>query len=180
MEKVDMNNNHKPIEISLKKPLSNQEMEIITKLERIFPKSDFFFKTSNSKCIFHLREIDIRYFKDMIRSLKTEYKLGMVENIFSKLISNVEEIKSYGLKGRKRLYVGYNRERKVKNRKEKERARVIYYYAIDHNFSEEDNELPNKFSNKIICGDSAKILKKLPENCVDLIFTSPPYNFGLD
>jgi DNA modification methylase len=23
-------------------------------------------------------------------------------------------------------------------------------------------------------------LRKLPDNCVDLIFTSPPYNFGLD
>ncbi|NVM01414.1 MAG: site-specific DNA-methyltransferase, partial [Candidatus Helarchaeota archaeon] len=27
--------------------------------------------------------------------------------------------------------------------------------------------------------DSLEILKKLPNNCIDLVFTSPPYNFGL-
>lgn len=31
------------------------------------------------------------------------------------------------------------------------------------------------FTNSIIEGDCEKILKKLPDNCVDLIFTSPPY-----
>ncbi|NMD00107.1 MAG: site-specific DNA-methyltransferase, partial [Bacteroidales bacterium] len=36
------------------------------------------------------------------------------------------------------------------------------------------------FVNKIICSDSLNILKKLPDNCIDLVFTSPPYNFGLD
>ena len=36
------------------------------------------------------------------------------------------------------------------------------------------------FHNKIICGDSLKELQHLPDNCVDLVFTSPPYNFGLD
>ena len=34
--------------------------------------------------------------------------------------------------------------------------------------------------NKIIVGDSEFVLKQLPDNCIDLIFTSPPYNFGLD
>ena len=30
-------------------------------------------------------------------------------------------------------------------------------------------------SNNIICGDCEEVLKIFPENCVDLIFTSPPY-----
>mgnify|MGYP006271792527 CR=1 FL=1 len=30
--------------------------------------------------------------------------------------------------------------------------------------------------NKIIHGDSLEILKKIPENSVDLIFADPPYN----
>lgn len=29
--------------------------------------------------------------------------------------------------------------------------------------------------NKIICEDSLKVLREMPDNCVDLIFTSPPY-----
>jgi DNA modification methylase len=42
----------------------------------------------------------------------------------------------------------------------------------------ENNNLPKEFENKIICGDSEEILKKIPNNCIDLIFTSPPYNFN--
>lgn len=37
----------------------------------------------------------------------------------------------------------------------------------------------NKFVNKIICADSLKILKKMPDNSVDIIITSPPYNFEM-
>ena len=76
--------------------------------------------------------------------------------------------------------VDKNKERKVKNRKQKEATRGKHYYANAHNFSEENNLLPAEFTNKIICGDSQIVLKQLPDNCIDLIFTSPPYNFGLD
>jgi site-specific DNA-methyltransferase (adenine-specific) len=31
------------------------------------------------------------------------------------------------------------------------------------------------FVNQIICGDCAEVLKDFPDNCIDLIFTSPPY-----
>ena len=55
-----------------------------------------------------------------------------------------------------------------------------YYYAQDHNSSEKNNEISKECINKIIVGDSEEVLKKLPDNCIDLIFTSPPYNFGLD
>jgi len=33
----------------------------------------------------------------------------------------------------------------------------------------------NFFTNSIICGDCEKVLKDLPNCCIDLIFTSPPY-----
>ena len=33
----------------------------------------------------------------------------------------------------------------------------------------------NSSLNRIICGDCEETLKKFPDNCVDLIFTSPPY-----
>lgn len=38
----------------------------------------------------------------------------------------------------------------------------------------------NIMTNKIICGDSRNTLKDIPSNFVDIIITSPPYNFGLD
>lgn len=56
----------------------------------------------------------------------------------------------------------------------------MYYYANDNNFSKKNNDIPNEYQNKIICGDSEEILKRLPDNCIDLVFTSPPYNFGLE
>jgi len=55
----------------------------------------------------------------------------------------------------------------------------MYYYAEGNNFKKENSELPESFINQIICGDSESILKQIPDNCIDLVFTSPPYNFGL-
>jgi DNA modification methylase len=38
--------------------------------------------------------------------------------------------------------------------------------------------------NTIICGDAVKVLKKLPDECVDMVLTSPPYwnlrNYGVE
>jgi DNA modification methylase len=35
--------------------------------------------------------------------------------------------------------------------------------------------IPNEFVNKIIYGDCEQVLKAIPDNSIDLIFTSPPY-----
>lgn len=35
---------------------------------------------------------------------------------------------------------------------------------------------PQDFINKIICGDSLKIMHQIPNKAIDLIVTSPPYN----
>lgn len=34
----------------------------------------------------------------------------------------------------------------------------------------------DKYIDRIICGDSLKIMRKMPSECVDLVITSPPYN----
>ena len=75
---------------------------------------------------------------------------------------------------------GLNKERKVINRKKKEKDRVKHYYSADSGFLSVNKKLPSDYENKIITGDSLEVLKGLPNNCIDLIFTSPPYNFGLD
>lgn len=33
-----------------------------------------------------------------------------------------------------------------------------------------------KYINKIICGDSLSVMKNMPDECIDLAITSPPYN----
>jgi len=72
-----------------------------------------------------------------------------------------------------------NRERKVKNRDAKEILRGGSKKLNQTIFTAE-NPLINKFVNKIICADSEQLLKKLPDNSIDIIITSPPYNFGLE
>ncbi len=37
---------------------------------------------------------------------------------------------------------------------------------------------PDDFINKIICGDCLEVMKQMPDKCVDLVLTDPPYNVG--
>lgn len=78
------------------------------------------------------------------------------------------------------ILFGNRMAKKVKNRKEKELRRGKHFYANDNDFSVLNNTFPEEYIDTIVCADSRELLKKLPDNCVDLIFTSPPYNFGLD
>jgi len=40
-------------------------------------------------------------------------------------------------------------------------------------------EFPSDFVNKIICGDCLEVMKKMPDECLDLVVTSPPYNLAI-
>jgi len=70
------------------------------------------------------------------------------------------------------------REGKIKNRSFKEKIRKGTKLLKDVNFVLEEKKELRKFLNKIICGDAEKVLKKISENSIDIIITSPPYNFG--
>jgi len=41
-----------------------------------------------------------------------------------------------------------------------------------------ENRVPEEFLDKIVLGDAREVLKKLPENSIHLMITSPPYNVG--
>jgi len=156
-----------------------QDDVMLQRLFSLYPKKDIYFELTDNGLVVHIRELDFFNFKKNIESLAKNSN-GNTAKLLDSILYNIEKIKSYGLKGRKRLYVDYDRERKVKNRKEKERIRGTYYYARGNTFSRQNNKIPEQFINKIITGDSEEILKQFPENCIDLIFTSPPYNFGLE
>lgn len=53
------------------------------------------------------------------------------------------------------------------------------YKAYSKTFSTQNTPFPQAFTDKIINANSLDVLKQLPDNCVDLVFTSPPYNFGM-
>jgi len=162
--------------IEIEYPINQKILSYINELFSGFPKEDLFYELNENSLRIYLRKINFITFKRRIFSLLNDE----TKQVFQEILSKIENIRSYGIVGNKRVYVNYNEERKVKNRKLKERMRNPFFYARDHNFSKKNNPLPDEFKNKIIIGDSEEVLKQLPDNCIDLIFTSPPYNFGLD
>lgn len=139
-----------------------------------FPKKDAYMSLEGTSLHIMLIQLDMVKYREFLD------RLSISTDLIDKVFDIVNSIGSYGLKGSKRRFSGYNAERKVANRKVKEQNRSKHYYANDNNFSKVNTELPSEYENKIICADSLELLKKLPDNCIDIIFTSPPYNFGLD
>lgn len=137
---------------------------------------DFRVDVANGEPHVFVRQLDVERFRYDIQRLDDERLRG----VGAALLTAIEDIRSYGLRGGKRVFAGYNDERKVKGRKAKMEKRGAHYYANDGEFEKSAADLPSHLENKIICGDAEWALKQLPANCVDLIFTSPPYNFGLE
>lgn len=40
-------------------------------------------------------------------------------------------------------------------------------------------KFPKDFANKIVCGDCVDVMKNIPDQSIDLVVTSPPYNLGI-
>ena len=168
---------YKIIEIRHDSRLNDSEISLVSQLINKYPKGDIYFEIDYNRLNIYLRQLNLRKFKKDADVLSTLYgNAGLLHSI----VESIEKIRSYGLKGKKRVYVGYKDERKVKGRLQKVLKREKYFYAKDNNFSDKNNSIPEKFVNQILCSDSEIILKELPDNCIDLILTSPPYNFGLD
>lgn len=148
----------------------------IAMLNRHFDPEDFFVTHGGDVMEVWLRQVDMNDLAAIAKDSAREHdSAGPMDAI----LNAVTDIRSYGINGNKRLYVGYNKERKVVGRKEKELRRGKHFYANDHDFEQHTNLLPPDFTDRIVCGDSEEVLRQLPDNCVDLVFTSPPYNFGL-
>jgi DNA modification methylase len=183
-----MNENQKSeyvlISLPLDGGLNKFEYELIASIENKFKNNGFVFEFDNYNLYFYLKALDFDAFKEFIQS-SIDSEKGPVERYSQinqsllDLISKIGDIRSYGIKGKKRIYGDYNKERKVENRQYKIKNRGSHYYTKDNGFDKIINDLPEEFRNKIIVGDSETELKKLPGNCIDLIVTSPPYNFGL-
>ena len=166
---------YKQMEFSIERGLTLEEYNLLQKINNQFTKDDIYIEHTDNNILVYLNKIDLEKFESLIES---EKPAG--ESIFYNILEDIKNIGSYGIKGGKRVFIDYNKERKVSNRKAKEKKRSKQFYTEGHNFSTENNKCPEQFLDKIICGDSEQILKELPDNCIDLILTSPPYNFGLE
>ena len=164
---------YKSIQVPLSTPLTEEERGAIAGFNEHFHHSDACIVSNGVSLEVRLREMDMNELDRLISNFDKGNNF-----LLQKISEEVRSIGNFGIRSGKRVFVGYNRERKVKNRAKKEANRGKYYYAKD--FSKQNKSFPEAYENKIICGDSLEVLKKLPSNCVDLVFTSPPYNFGLD
>ncbi len=150
---------------------------LIEELNSRFNHSELSIVKSDDRYELHLREAVMSHVETVVEDLCRDSRYDAT--ILCSFLSTIKEQSSYGLSGDKRVYVGYNAERKVEGRKEKETRRGRHFYTNGASFDELANLLPEPYINQIHCGDSEQVLGQLPANCVDLIFTSPPYNFGL-
>lgn len=110
--------------------------------------------------------------------------IKLLENIkynplIQKTIEELYKIRSFSSSNGKIVFKSFNKDKRVKNKKENSKKRLAYEY-YKKEFSKTNNELNKKFINEIHCADSLDIIKKFPDNCIDIVLTSPPYNFGIN
>ena len=149
----------------------------VAALNSHFSPDDFHVLRNGASLDVWLRQLDLDSLADAVERVLGSHPTALP---LRQIDAAVRKIRSYGINGGKRLYVGYNRERKVVDRLAKARRRGKHYYANDHAFARENALLPGAFVDQVVCGDSEEVLRQLPDNSVDLVFTSPPYNFGLE
>ncbi len=169
-------NSYKKLILDRTKPLNEQELKALSRFSEMIAQNEIKILPKETYVEILLREADYKKLKKLSEELDKFHNT----KILSEILEKIDSLKSYGLKNGKRNYIDYNKERKVKNRKNKEQKRGQYFYATGHNFSKQNTEVPEEYTNKILCGDSEELLKNLPDNSVDIVFTSPPYNFGLE
>lgn len=168
----DSQQKYKQFVINNELTTSSNEVSAVSDQLLSLKRSDVLIKLNGDEIVLFANSVDL----NELNELQKKTNDPLIKIIVDKLLS----IGSYGYKDGMRFFVGFNKERKVIDRKRKEKIRSRFYYSKDNSFINNNNDLPPNYVNKIIAGDSQQVLKDIPDNCIDLVFTSPPYNFGLD
>lgn len=167
-------------------PIFKEEEDLLSALNKNCPSQEMRFSIEQGLVCMYLATFDPESFTRILEELREQtgvadlYHKHNYSDPFGTLLQQVLAIGSYGVRYGKRFYIGYADERKVSDRKDKVAVRGVHYYSRDHQFSRERNQLSEDLVNTVICGDSEEVLRSLPDNCIDLIITSPPYNFGME
>ena len=123
---------YKHIKLNANGSLGAKASEAVSALNSHFNPDDFFVTNSEDEMDVWLRQVNLNDLSEAVGRVSQEYGN---EAAMSEILRAVESVKSYGINGSKRLYVGYNSERKVVDRKLKEQRRGKHYYANDHDFA---------------------------------------------
>lgn len=155
---------YKTIKITITKHYQND----ISNALFIFKKAGLFVENNNEEISIYFDIVDIKYLEQQQENL-----------IVFNFLNELNKIKSYSSRNGKLVYASYKDDVKVKNKTQNKKNRLAYeYYKKD--FDTTNNVISNDLINRIHCEDSYNFLKKLPNNCIDIILTSPPYNFGIN
>ncbi len=115
----------------------NGEKEIVALFNRTFSPGDARLEYKDGKLVLFLRQINI---EDLQSLRKKDDPSGLLEEIYNAVIS----IKNYGVRNKKRVFIDFNKEKRVTNRKDKTEKRGMYFYARHHPFKKKNNSLPKK------------------------------------
>lgn len=114
--------------------------------------------------------VDMKYLET-----KKQISNKLIANIYDELL----KIRSFSILNGKLVFKSFNNDKKVVDKGGKKKKR-LGYEAFKKDFPPENNKISDALLNKIHCADSLEFLREMPDNCIDLIFTSPPYNFGIN
>lgn len=181
-------NNYKSVHFTVDFKINERILAAVSNYLLKQPEPHPYIKSNAAGYVFYFHTLDIKLLERDVEALNTQDLFSgsntaeskRAGEVLSAILHEVSQIGSYGIKSGKRQYVDFNIERKVQNRKSKEKNRAQYYYAQENEFVDSNVLVPDNLANRIICGDSLEVLKSFPNNSIDLIFTSPPYNFGLE
>lgn len=122
---------------------------------------------NNNSIVLNFDIVDLKYLETINNN-----------KLIKRIIEELYKIRSFSSSNGKIVFKSFNKDKKVKDKEENKKKRLAYeYYKKD--FKKENNEIDDSFINKIHCSDSLEFLQKLPNNSIDIVLTSPPYNFGI-
>ena len=171
---------YKEIVLKTKRRFDKKSQNIVQSFFDEFDNHIYFEPKGSNEVKLFVNNLDFEKFKIRALEIKMKEKEEKIADLINDFVEAINSIGSYGLRSGRRVYVDFNKERKVKNRKEKSKKRISGIRKRSDENSVSTNFLPPEYENKIVCGDSLEVLKKLPDNCIDVMITSPPYNFGLE
>ena len=148
--------------------IPNNQQDNLNNALFIFKKAGLFIENNGTEINLYFDVVDIKLLEQQQKNL-----------IVCNFLNELNKIKSYSSRNGKLVYASYKDDIKVKNKSQNKKNRLAYeYYKKD--FDTKNNDVPEHLINKIHCADSLNFLSKLPNNCIDIILTSPPYNFGIN
>ena len=127
----------KEITINLDSKLDAKGKMALKELNSFFNPRDFNVATNGSTLTVNLRVLDFQQFSLIKNTVEADCGQETTQ-ILNEIEKSIHDIKSYGIKSGKRLYIDYDSERKVRNRIAKEGRRGKYFYALNNKFIDQN------------------------------------------